>query len=177
MLVETLCMIVLNLGLPNPQVACTYMDEVVEASRGAKIEPEVLIALIYYESRWTPTAVSKAGACGLTQVIPRFMRKPRLTCRQLKNPATAISAGAYILSRWKKRYRGNMERALCGYNAGFSCGPKYKRSHQGWRYARKVLRLARNIAAQKDETEQADYTYRVEPALDVMERIENPDDR
>jgi len=142
--VEILCLAVLDLSMPRAHIACDHMQEVAEASELYGVKPETLISLIRYESRWSAKAVSRAGACGLTQVLPKYTRKPRLTCRQLKNPRTAIFAGAKALSKWISRYgRGSEAKGLCGYNAGYTCGKRYNRRHGGWRYSRRVLKYAK----------------------------------
>ena len=141
---ELLCIAVLNLGMPNAELACDYMEDVVEASETNGIDPAILISLVYYESRWTPTAVSRAGACGLTQVLPRYTKNPKLTCKQLQDPRRSIYAGSKALGHWLKKYN-KYPKALCGYNAGYTCGKKYRKTHRGWRYSRLVTRYAEKI--------------------------------
>ena len=149
-LAELLCSAYVALSLPNADIACENMDVVVEASEQHNINPATLTSLIFVESRWTPTAVSRDGACGLTQVLPRYSSGFRnkfgqkLTCEQLKDPETSIKRGAKILSWWTRRYgKGRMSVGLCGYNSGFRC--KGKTEIKGHRYARKVLKLSRTI--------------------------------
>jgi soluble lytic murein transglycosylase-like protein len=144
MISELLCIAVLNLGMPNANLACEHMEELVEASELHNVEPAVVISLIHYESRWTPTAVSRAGACGLTQVLPQYTKNPKLTCKQLKDPTRSIYAGAAALGVWVQKHK--YLKGLCGYNAGYTCGKKYRKTHRGWRYARRVLRYSRKIA-------------------------------
>jgi len=148
MLVELLCVVVLNMGIPNAQLACDHMEDVVEAADINRIDPAILISLIHHESRWKATAVSPRGACGLTQVLPKYTRNPKLTCRQLKNPQTSIHAGAHALARWLEKTQYTQSRALCAYNAGYSCGKRYRKGHGGWRYSRKVRQLAKKIRQQ-----------------------------
>lgn len=148
MLPELLCVVVLNMGIPNGQVACDYMEDVVEAADINQIDPAILISLIYYESRWKATAVSPRGACGLTQVLPKFTRNPRVTCKQLKDPHTSIHRGAQALARWKTKATYTQPRALCAYNAGYTCGKRYRKGHGGWRYSLKVRKLAKKIRRQ-----------------------------
>jgi len=146
MLVEMLCFAVFQLGMPRAEFACEQMPYVAAAAEKYHVEPEVLIALIRIESRWNHRAVSRAGACGLTQVLPRYTRKPRRSCRQLKVPAVSIYTGAKHLNKWIRKYgRGSLLKGLCGYNAGYTCGRRYNRRHAGWRYAKRVLKYARRI--------------------------------
>ena len=151
MYAEILCAIVIGRGRPNADVACKHMDTVVEAAERYELEPELLIALIHHESRWTPTAVSRSGACGLTQVLPKYTKNPRLTCKQLKDPKTSIWAGAKALDYWVHRYgRGRIKTGLCGYFAGFRCRGQTP-SVRGMRYSRKVRRLHRKILRKVEE--------------------------
>ena len=147
------------MGMQNATTACKYMPEVVAAAKKHNVKPEVLVGLIHVESRWTPSAVSHANACGLTQVIPKWTggrasSGTKYTCEQLKDPVTSIWAGAEIFSFWRRKYgKGNYTIGLCGYNAGYRCKAKAKPddseritpSPKGMRYARLVLRKARTI--------------------------------
>ena len=154
-LIEVLCAGILALGVGGSpergEFACAHVPQIVEVSNKFDLRPEVMIALIHYESRWYPHVVSRAGACGLTQVLPRYTGgrpyprgagNPRLTCNLLKDPQTSILAGARALRYWLHIYgRGNEQTGLCGYNAGFRC--KGRTPHRaGSRYARKVVQMA-----------------------------------
>ena len=69
---ELICAAVISIGMPRADIACQHMEQVVQVSQENDIRPEVLVALIHVESRWKNTAISRANACGLTQVIPRY---------------------------------------------------------------------------------------------------------
>ena len=142
--------------------ACSYLPQILESSLENKIEPSILISLIFVESSFNRKAVSYAGACGLTQVMPKYTGGPalrkKLTCKQLKNPRISIRSGAKILAWWIKYHNGNLEKALCGYNAGFRCSYKKNKkgkivkrpNKHGSRYAKKVLRNAKLIENEKN---------------------------
>ena len=129
-------------------LACSSMRVVVEEAKKNDIDPEILMALIYVESGWKRTAVSHAGACGLTQVIPKYTGTyspvKKYTCKQLKDPHTSIKVGARILRFWIDHHKGNVKRGLCGYNAGFRCRGSRPNKH-GMRYAKKILNLEKKI--------------------------------
>jgi len=141
-----LCAAVASLGLSSHQEkrACRYMPIIIKESIRRNIDPELLIGLIFVESSFNPWAKSHAGACGLTQVIPKYTGKyspvKKYSCAQLKNPYTSIRAGAKIFSWWINYHNGNVERALCGYSSGFRCKGK-KPLRAGIRYAKKVLKI------------------------------------
>ena len=154
-LADLICAAIVALGMPNADVACNNMDVLVEAAEINEIDPVILTSVIYVESRWNPTVVSRDGACGLTQVLPRYSAGTRgrfgkrLTCKQLKNPETSIKRGSQILSWWLRNYgKGRYTLALCGYNAGFRCkGPNKSKGH---RYAQKVLRISKKLKRQME---------------------------
>jgi soluble lytic murein transglycosylase-like protein len=148
---EIICAAIISLGVPNADFACTHMDTVVEVSEEYNLDPIILTALIHIESRWSPRAKSKAGACGLTQVIPKFSRKfGYVGCRMLKRrPKLAIRKGGQILNYWIKTYgKGDVLKGLCAYNAGYRCSGK-NANKRGIAYAKKIVDYSRNI---RDET-------------------------
>ena len=63
MIAEYLCIAVLNMGMPNAEYACEQMEHVVNASADLDFQPEVLVALIHYESRWNPRAITVSNCC------------------------------------------------------------------------------------------------------------------
>jgi len=143
---EIICAAVLLIGMPRAEFACEHMQDVVDSSVEYNIDPILLTALIHVESRWNPKVKSKAGACGLTQIIPKFSRKfGYVGCSQLqKNPELAIRKGAQILSYWYYGYaRKNIIMALCAYNAGYIC-TKYKNKKR-IKYPDKVLKYRKKI--------------------------------
>ena len=101
------------------------------------MDPEVVVALIHQESRWKVGAVSRAGACGLTQVLPKYAK---ISCYELKDPVISIWIGTKMLSTWLYRFgRGDYRKGLCGYNGGYRCGER------SYVYARSVLRRASRL--------------------------------
>lgn len=124
-------------------VLCNNSDFLVEQSVAKGIDPYVFTALIYHESAFRPYAVSKAGACGLTQVMPQWSK---YTCDQLKNPRISIKEGASHLRKWLRRAGGNEALALCGYNAGNRCFTNKRfKSRVEKRYSNKILETAKRL--------------------------------
>tara|TARA_R110001583_G_scaffold15480_21_gene63666 strand:- start:515 stop:994 length:480 start_codon:yes stop_codon:yes gene_type:complete len=125
---------------------CKYESEIKNQAKINNIDPTLLASVMFVESSFYPHVVSSANACGLTQVIPKWTggketKGKKYTCNQLKNPDTAIEAGARILSYSIKVYgKGNVDRGLCIYNAGMKCVTKkdfYKRLY----YVKKVRQV------------------------------------
>ena len=148
MIGKILCLTVLSLGMPKgdrAQFACAHVEEVIAASEAYKLDPAIMMAMIYTESRWNHRAVSKSNACGLTQVLPRYTKNPKLSCDDLKDPKTSIWTGALKLNYWIYKYgKGNKRTGLCGYNVGYRCKGDNKH-RRGVNYAASVLRRAKTI--------------------------------
>ena len=154
MFTALMCMTYVSLDLPNQKIMCYNASQVERSAAEHGLDPYTLIALIYVESGWTPNAVSSAGACGLTQVMPKYSAGyknrfgKKLKCKDLFDTKTSIKRGAKILAWWIKYHKGNISKALCGYNAGFRCKitKNRKKPHKaGMRYSRKVLKYAKML--------------------------------
>lgn len=94
------------------------------ASKREGIDPRFTHAVIWQESKYEPRALSHAGAQGLMQLMPDTAR--RFGCTDSNDPAANIKAGTKYLSWLLKRFAGNVELALAGYNAGEGAVDKYK---------------------------------------------------
>ena len=145
----SLCMIMpATLQMNNTQAknVCKYEHIIVEEASKNNIEPELLAAVIYVESAFYPKVVSKANACGLTQVVPKWTGGPetkykKYTCNQLKNPSTSIKVGAQVLSYAIRVYaKGVEDQGLCYYNAGSVCLKK-KNLYKKLSYVKKVREI------------------------------------
>jgi len=166
---EILCLAILNIGMPKAHFACDQTELIAQASEQNDIPAEIIIALIHYESNWNPVVVSSSNACGLMQVIPRYMKKPGKTCKQLKNPETNIEFGTAILRRWVEKYaKGKIGRGLCGYSSGYKCGKKYNRKHAGWRYSWKIRKFAKRLMKEVNYIEDC-LEYRLKDENDEYE--------
>jgi len=153
---QIFCMIFASAGPPDfyltqsrKALACKVSPQIIEDSKANELEPTLILALITVESGWNKSVVSHAGACGLTQVVPRYTGKitRKYKCNELKQPKHSIRAGTKILRWWINHHKGDIARGLCAYNAGYRCGGK-KPNRSGMRYARKVLKY-KNIFDQK----------------------------
>ena len=147
--ITTICLTAYALGFANAEEVCKQSDAVVELSQQYEIPPELIVSLVYHESRWNPHARSRAGACGLTQVIPRWTRAPRVSCNKLKNdPTLSLRTGVGMLSNLlrSRRYAdGNIKVALCMYNAGPRQCRHNSVKRRGNSYARKVLKTSKKF--------------------------------
>jgi soluble lytic murein transglycosylase-like protein len=144
-----ICLAAFALGDANAEQVCKQADVVVELAEKYEIEPEIIVSMVYHESRWNPLTRSRAGACGLTQIIPKWTKNPKLTCKQLKeDPALSLRTGIGMLDKLlisKKYADGNIKIALCAYNAGYSNCRSRKTARQSNRYGRNILRTAKKF--------------------------------
>ncbi len=84
------------------------------------IDPDVAFRLVSVESEFTRTAVSRAGAVGLTQVMPSTARQlnPRVTRDDLFHRETNLRLGFSYLRDLIQAYGGDLRLALLAYNRG-----------------------------------------------------------
>ncbi len=109
------------------------------ASQHKDIDPELILAVIAVESTFRAKAVSRAGARGLMQIMPRYHREKINAIGGtpvLFNPTKNMHVGTQILNEYLALSRGNLNNALLRYNGSLG-----KRSS----YANKVLRKYRNF--------------------------------
>ena len=100
------------------------LDRIIfEAGQKQGIDPRFLHAVIWQESRYKVQARSHAGAQGLMQLMPATAK--RFGCNNVHDPVDNITAGTKYLSWLLKRFSGNVELALAGYNAGEGAVAKY----------------------------------------------------
>ena len=100
------------------------LDRIIfEAGEKQGVDPRLLHAVIWQESKYKAQALSHAGAQGLMQLIPDTAK--RFGCDDPNDPAKNIAAGAKYLGWLLKRFDGNVELALAGYNAGEGAVDKY----------------------------------------------------
>lgn len=96
----------------------------------------LVIAQMYQESHFKPSALSTSGAKGLMQIMPRTAKELRFT--KVEDPETGIKAGLKYMKKLRDRYGNNLSEkertwfALASYNAG------YERIQDARNYAKKL---------------------------------------
>jgi transglycosylase-like protein with SLT domain len=87
------------------------------------VDPRLIHAVIWQESKYKPAAVSHAGAQGMMQLMPATAN--RFNCANVGDPESNITAGTKYLRWLLERFEGDVTLALAGYNAGEGSVDKY----------------------------------------------------
>lgn len=117
-----------------------YRAEIQEIATRYGVSAALVEAVIRVESAFNPWAVSRKGAQGLMQLMPRTAYA--LGVQDSFNPRQNIDGGVRHLRYLIDRYPGNLELALAAYNAGegavdsYHGIPPYTETQQ---YVKKVL--------------------------------------
>jgi soluble lytic murein transglycosylase-like protein len=94
-----------------------------EVGQREGVDPRFIHAVIWQESKYDADARSHAGAQGLMQLMPATAK--RFGCEDRNDPQSNLDAGTKYLRWLLKRFEGNVELALAGYNAGEGAVDKY----------------------------------------------------
>lgn len=93
-------------------------------ARNYDLDPALLAAVIYRESKFDPNAKSKSGAIGLMQLLPSTAKGialhtggTKFRVADLYDPEINVRYGAFYLRRLLSKY-GDERLALAAYNAG-----------------------------------------------------------
>ena len=93
-------------------------------ARNHDLDPALVAAVVYVESRFDPNAESAAGAIGLMQLLPDTAKGIALrtggagfVVADLRDPEINVRYGTWYLDHMRERY-GTMSLALAAYHAG-----------------------------------------------------------
>ena len=148
--------------LKIPQVArgsLAFTQEIRETAERYGVSPTLVEGVIRVESAFNPWAVSRKGAQGLMQLMPRTASS--LGVQDSFNARQNIDGGVRHLRYLLDRYPGNVGLALAAYNAGeravdsYGGIPPYAETQQ---YVKKVLERS-GLAPAHAEAVQAIYRY------------------
>ena len=115
--------LMLPLGVITDLCANPYDREIAAAATRVGLSPHLVHAVVKIESAYRKHARSHAGAVGLMQLMPATAKRFGVTNR--KEPVENLRGGTAYLSWLLKRYNGNLQFALAGYNAGEGAVDKY----------------------------------------------------
>jgi soluble lytic murein transglycosylase-like protein len=91
------------------------------AAREYGVDPNVMNAIIWHESKFHAKAKGPGGAAGLMQLMPttsKGLAKRLGVPNRPYDPKFNVQAGAYLLSRLLKIFDGDLDLALAGYALG-----------------------------------------------------------
>jgi soluble lytic murein transglycosylase-like protein len=102
--------------LPNPGFRINLLKQVHYEARRAGLPPELVLAVIEVESNFNPYAISSAGARGLMQVMPFWLKRIGKPGDSLFRVQTNLRYGCTILKYYLDKEGGNLFQALARYN-------------------------------------------------------------
>ena len=135
-----------NTGSPQAGTAhdpnnSTALDAIFEKFASQyRLQPNLLKSVAKMESNFNPLAISKAGAQGIMQLMPKTAAS--LGVGDPFNPVENIEGGAKYLRQLLDRFDNNIPLALAAYNAGpgtvnkYGGIPPYKETQN---YVKKVM--------------------------------------
>lgn len=128
----------LQYGIPYELAAAIRSTAVQEG-----IDPDLAFRLVQVESEFKQTAVSSAGALGLTQLMPATAQflQPGITREEIFDRDTNLRLGFGYLRSLLRVYDGDIDEALHAYNRGPGTVDRIRASggDPANGYARKVL--------------------------------------
>ncbi len=118
-----------------------YEQIVVGHAENYHLDPQLVAAVIYQESKFDADAVSASGAVGLMQLLPETGQGiadrtggNEWTPEDLHNPELNIRYGSWYLRHLLDKY-GDEELALAAYNAGQSNVDRWREEGVGIQFA------------------------------------------
>ena len=117
--------------IKEPEKRLKLLRQIHHEAKRANLHPELVLAVIDVESNFDRFAISKAGAQGLMQVMPFWLKEIGQPRDSLFNVRTNLRMGCTILKFYIKKEKGNLTRALARYNGSLG---RYK-------YPNKVFKL------------------------------------
>jgi soluble lytic murein transglycosylase len=110
-------------------------------ARHYRLDPALLAAVIYQESKFRADVRSRSGAVGLMQLLPATAKGiavhtggSRFRVDDLYNPEINVRYGSWYLRHLLDRY-GDEQTALAAYNAGQRNVDRWRREGGGIRFA------------------------------------------
>lgn len=102
---------------PEHRYDAAIATAVADAAHVFVVPRSLVRAIIRRESSFRPHALSRAGACGLMQVMPANAARLGVGLQELWDPTKNVLAGTRLLAVFLKHYRGDVISALVAYNA------------------------------------------------------------
>ena len=110
--------------IPDPLARADLLATVHYEATRAGLDPQLVLAVIQYESAFRKYAISSAGARGYMQVMPFWARMFGATAEQLFHLRVNLRYGCVILRHYLELENGDIYRALGRYNGSLG-EPEY----------------------------------------------------
>lgn len=112
-------------SLPHEEKAERNFDHIIQrVAKSYDVDPALVRAIIMAESSYNPRAVSKKGAKGLMQLMPKTAKY--LGIEDSFDPEHNIDGGVRYFKELLNQFNGNVKLALAAYNAGSRRVREYK---------------------------------------------------
>ena len=95
-----------------------------QSARAHKVDAALIRAVIHAESNFNHQAISKAGAEGLMQLMPKTQKLLKVS--NAFSARENIDGGTRLLKQLLKKYDNNIKHAAAAYNAGEGAVHKYR---------------------------------------------------
>ena len=116
--------------IKDPEKRLKLLRQIHYEARRVELQPELVLAVIQVESNFDRFAISRAGAQGLMQVMPFWLKEIGKPGDNLFDIKTNLRMGCTILKYYLKKAKGDLSSALARYNG----------SRHSYRYPTKVYR-------------------------------------
>jgi len=126
----------------NGQMTSKYDHFITEAAQTSGMSFPLIKAMIRVGSNFDPKAVSKKGAMGLMQIMPKNLEA--LNIDDPFDPRENIMGGSAYIKKMMDRYEGKLPLALAAYNAGPTAVDRYRDIppiRETENYVQKVMRF------------------------------------
>ncbi len=102
-----------------------YKEIIKREAEKYSLDPYLVTAVIYVESKFKSEAVSNKGAKGLMQIMPKtgvwiseMLREDNFKVSDLYLPKVNIRYGCWYLGQLNKKFSNNLTTVLAAYNGG-----------------------------------------------------------
>ena len=102
--------------VPDPEKRVNLLKQIHYEATRANLRPELVLALIEVESRFDRFAISRAGAIGLMQVMPFWLKEIGRPKDNLFDIRTNLRLGCTILRYYMDKEKNDLTSALARYN-------------------------------------------------------------
>ncbi len=134
----------------HPERHMRYDNLITEAAQVYQLPHSFIRAVMHVESNFNPTVVSRAGAMGLMQLMPKTARSMGVS--DPFDVRQNVLGGARYLRILANRFKGDLILTVAAYNAGEAAVDKYEGIPPYQETQRYVRRVLKHYYAYRSET-------------------------